>query len=203
MFGGAVIGATATIGAALISNPSWLRGDASKKPDQKVSTEQDQKVSAAVNTTTDTQNYAVRKLEPLETGKQISELPNSVYFFGSSFGLEKEIKDQKRDWINVSGARSSSSFEVQKVEGRYYLIGFIGDESFSQIGSLSTEKPIYTVIFPSPWGNIKKVIGIPFDSIYSIRERQLDIDQSKIISAFDIGFREAITNISAHELEEA
>ncbi len=143
----------------------------------------------------------VRALEPLETGKKIGELPNGVYFYDSPRAIEYEIEEPDDDFLNASSRDTKYSFEMQKVKNRYYLIGFISDEAYSKIGSISQDS-IYTMLFPNIWGGATKPVAIPFDSIYTIKTRTLDLDASKSIDMFDIGFREVLEKPSIHKVED-
>ena len=141
----------------------------------------------------------LRPLETLETGKRIGELPNNVYFFGSPIGVVYEINDPKNDFLQVTSRRLDNySFEIQKLDNRYYLIGFISDEIYSRIGSVNSENSIYAVFFPNMWGGAPHPVAIPFDAVYTIQTREIDLDSTTRISVLDIGFKEVIDRPETH-----
>lgn len=155
-------------------------------------------------------NESLRSLESLETGKKISQLPNNVYFFDLANAVVYEAEDAINDFIDAKKYRMfDDCFEIQKVDNRYYIIGFIGDSAYIKqsftILPLSFEiinlpNPTDFVVFPYPWGGSKKAIGIPFDSISNISYRKLDIDKNFSISVLDIRTKEIVENIIPHEL---
>jgi hypothetical protein len=142
----------------------------------------------------------LRSLETLETGKTIGQLPNNVYFFASSLSIKFEIKDPKIDFLNASSKDTHYNFELQKIENRYYLIGYISDEAYSVLGNIN-DKSVYTILFPNRWGGATHSVAIPFDSIYTINNRSIDLDQEKSIDIFDIGFKEVIEDPEIHKIE--
>jgi len=143
----------------------------------------------------------LRSLEPLETGKKIGEIPNGVYFFVWQFEIDEELEKDGDDWIAVSSVDHPSKFEIQKIDDRYYIVGFISDESHSKLGSID-EESIYTTLFPNQWNGAKNLIAIPFESIYTIKERSIDFDESKSVDALDIGFKAVLENPTIHKIKE-
>lgn len=142
----------------------------------------------------------IRALEPLETGKKISELPNGVYFFGLPLSIKYEIEDPKDDFLEVTTTRLSwYSFEIQKINNRYYLIGYVSDEIYSKIGSVNSSNHLSTTIYPKSWGDAKHVISIPFDSVIMIKDRTIDLDSQTKMGVIDIEFKEVIDNPIVHE----
>jgi len=141
----------------------------------------------------------LRPLEPLETGKKIGELPNNVYFFGSPNGVVYEIEDSNNDFLSVTSKRLNNfSFEMQKIDSRYYLVGFVSDEMYSRIGSVNSENSLYAVIFPNKWGGASHPIAIPFDTVYSAQDRTINLDSNTEIRAIDIGFKEVKDQPEVH-----
>lgn len=140
----------------------------------------------------------LRALAPLETGKKIGDLPNGVYFFASPLSIQYEVENSNQDFLEASSKDNYYYFEIQKSENRYYLIGFISDEAHSKIGSI-TKEPIYTQLFPNSWGVGGKAVAIPFDSVYTIRKRTVDLDETKSVDIFDIGFKQVIENPDLHK----
>lgn len=143
----------------------------------------------------------VRGLEPLETGKKIGKLPNGVYFFAHPTDIKHEIEKPDIDWLKASSKDTRYNFEIQKVDNRYYLLGYISSEAHAKIGSIS-EESIYTQLFPNSWGGAKKVVAVPFDAIYTIKQRSIDLDEDKSATIFDIGFKEVIENPELHKVNE-
>lgn len=140
----------------------------------------------------------LRGLQPLETGKKIGVLPNGVYFYANSLAIEHEVKDTEQDWLEASSKDESYKFELQKFNNRYYIVGFISDEAQAKIGSI-TKEAIYTQLFPNSWGGAGNLVSIPFDSIYTIKAREINLDTSKSVFIFDIGFKDIIEKPEFHK----
>ncbi|TSC77909.1 MAG: hypothetical protein G01um101424_43 [Parcubacteria group bacterium Gr01-1014_24] len=133
----------------------------------------------------------LRSLEPLETGKNISKLPDNTYFYALSTSIVYEIENTKEDFLQATNDYFNNySFEIQKISNRYYLVGSISDEAYSNIGSVSTNNPLYTILFPKSWGGATHYIAIPFDKIYTIKSRTINLDENTKMDVFDIGFKE-------------
>ena len=144
------------------------------------------------------QRDTFRKLEPLETGKEIGDLPNGVYFFAYAFSVSREVATPEEDTIKTTSKRCRDCFEIQKQDSRYYVIGFVSDEIFSRLGELSTGKSAYGILSPYSWGGAAHPIGIPFDSIYTIAPRTINLDEKTDMDILDIGFKEAVQNPIVH-----
>lgn len=140
----------------------------------------------------------VRALESLETGKKISELPNGVYFFSTPVGIEYEIENIGVDFIKASGFSNGYKFEIQKFKNRYYLIGFVSDETRSNLSSANSAKPLSAILYPNSWGGATHAIAIPFDMINAIDYRDIEQDAKTKITVFDIEFKEVIDNPEIH-----
>jgi len=143
----------------------------------------------------------VRKLDPLETGKYIGELPNGIYFFARDNVIICELTEYREECLTSSNKRGRNDFEIQKVDNEYILIGFIGIESYSKIGSTNAENPLRSVVFfPKPWGEITRVVGVKFSKICRLKMRTVDIDENSTMDIFDMCASEVLTNITPHEL---
>jgi hypothetical protein len=141
----------------------------------------------------------LRSLEPLETGKKIGELPNNVYFYASPLKVVYEIEDSKIDFLDATNKRINNySFEIQKIDNRYYLIGFVSDETYSKIGTVNSDNSLSTIIFPNKWGGASSPIAIPFDSVYTANDRDIELDSETTIHAIDIDFKEVIDQPQTH-----
>lgn len=106
--------------------------------------------------------------------------------------MNRDVLQAKNKSIN------NYSFEIQKVENRYYLIGFISDEAYSRLGSVNSNNSLYTMLFPNRWGGAKHSIAIPFEGIYTIRNRTVNLDENTEVDIFDIGFKEVVDNPGTH-----
>ncbi|OGD84117.1 hypothetical protein A2572_03255 [Candidatus Collierbacteria bacterium RIFOXYD1_FULL_40_9] len=139
----------------------------------------------------------VRTLEPLETGKNIDRLPDNMYGFEDSIDIAAYIKYPNNFPLKLSNS-NYKNFEIQKINNVIYLLGFIGDESFSKIGEISNSKPIDLVLFPASWGSMKHLIAIPFDSISNIEHRRVDLDYNNSIGILDLSTNKIFTGVTAH-----
>ena len=156
-------------------------------------------ISSQISSTTPLSNTVIRPLQALETGKSIGELPNDVYFFSDPSPISSEILNPTFDFISASNVREKNySFEIQKIDNRYYLVGYISSEDYANIGTVGASKPMYTILFPNKWGIGVDVVAVPFDSIYTIKGRTINIDSSNNIYVLDLGFKSLRTDLMAH-----
>ena len=140
----------------------------------------------------------LRKLKPLETDKYLSEMPDNIYGFGFGSAICYELQD-KKDFVKLSNIRETSAhFEIQKINNENYLVGFIGDESYANIGKLDKSNKLELMLFPLPWENFKNIVSIPFDSISKIEFRLINTEKNKKIGVLDIKANKIITNVQGH-----
>jgi hypothetical protein len=193
-----MVPAVSVVLAAIISAP-WWSDLLSKQNHTKQNGSMLEQVSGSPTPPSYTDN--LRPLRPLETGKKIGELPDGVYFFAHPRSIFYELEEADYDWIEASSKDTSYSYELQKKDQRYYLLGFISDEAHSKIGSISSN-PIYTQLFPNRWGGATNLVAIPFDSIYLAKDREINLDEVKSVTIFDIGFKEVVENPDFHKTIE-
>ncbi|MFA6146002.1 MAG: hypothetical protein WC697_01560 [Patescibacteria group bacterium] len=192
-----IVPAVAMFFAALISAPWWSNLFPLLFKDDVDNSQIS--INGPVENNSNVFNILLRPLESLETGKKIGELPSGVYFFGSPLGIKFEIEDPENDFLQATNKYSNNySFELQKIDSRYYLVGFIGDEAYSNIGSVNSEKSLNTILFPNLWGGAIHPIAIPFDAIYTINYRTINVDEKTDIQVFDVGFKEVIDKPEIH-----
>ncbi len=127
----------------------------------------------------------LRVLEPLETGKNIDKLPDNTYGFADVIDTAAYIKNPKIFSLTLSNS-SYKNFEIQKINSTNFLVGFVGNESFSKIGETNESRPINLTLFPSPWENMSYLVAIPFDSISDIAYRRIDLQDNLSVGALDL-----------------
>lgn len=69
---------------------------------------------------------------------------------------------------------------------RCFLVGFISDESFAQIGTIDKSKGLEVIVFSFPFKHFKNATSIPVNSISKIKWRELDFDKDTSIRVLDI-----------------
>jgi len=173
---------------AISSSPWWLRYFSATP-------ESEQPIVELYSKST---SRSLRALEPLETGKQIMELPHGVYFFVDPIFASYGVKNPEAYFFQATNRRRDNYFEVQKTENNYYLIGFISDEAYANIASVDRDNSMYTILFSNQWRDVKHPIAIPFDAINTIRSRRLDIDKQTQIQVLDVDFIEVKDNPEVH-----
>ena len=119
---------------------------------------------------------ALRRLEPLETGKSPDRLPDEVYFFLTApeikFLTTKPYQPNRAKAENVGSF--GSDFEIQKFGGELYLIGYISDEAFAEVGDKKFSSESHAVA-PIAWTGGQKAVAIPFRSIKNFSSRYINI----------------------------
>lgn len=127
----------------------------------------------------------LRALEPLETGKDVNKLPDNVYGFADGIYTAAYIESPKSFSLTLSNS-NYENFEIQKINSTNFLVGFVGDESFSKIGETNKSNPVSLTLFPKPWENMNHLIAIRFDSISDIAYRRIDLEDNKSMGILDL-----------------
>ncbi|MFH0764249.1 MAG: hypothetical protein V1927_04535 [Candidatus Omnitrophota bacterium] len=159
--------------------------------------------NSMVNLTMQKTQYAnvevLRKLKPLETGKDVSELPSGIYGFSVARAIVYGARYPGDKYLTLSNKKYGSFFEIQKVKNECFVIGYIGDEAYANIGKVKTANSVELTLSPSPWGSIKNVVSIPLKAILKIEDRVIDIDEDKNTTVLDMVTTTILTNVYEHE----
>ena len=143
---------------------------------------------------------SLRKLKPLETGKHLNEIPDNIYGFVHAVAFFWKMSENEKI-ITLSNEREiKDRFEVQKFNNEYYLVGFIGDESYANIGKVNKSNTLELTLFALPWENFKNIVAIPFNSIINIKSRAINIGSGHSAQVLDVVTSNIITNIQGHDL---
>lgn len=143
-------------------------------------------------------NVGLKSINPSDNGKEISQLPDGVYFYASPSLIISEVKSPKYDYLTTRDVRQGSDFELQKIENRYYIIGFFSDENYAKVDSINSFNSLNAKLFPVRWGGAKNAVAIPFDSVYSINEGEFIFDENNKAIILNIGSREVRNNTEYH-----
>lgn len=149
-----------------------------------------------------TKIVSLKKLKPLETGKHLNELPDNIYGFVHAWALSWDLKMPKNEqrMILSNERQTDYFFEVQKFNNRFYLVGFIGDESYANIGKVNKSNVLELTLFALPRENFKNLVAIPFESISKIDDRDINIGTGRSARVFDIVTNNIISDIQGHDL---
>lgn len=142
-----------------------------------------------------------RGLEPLETGKNIDDLPDYVYGYEHAIDIQYYIKfiSEKSNTFSINlSNRKNEDFEMQRVGGKNYLLGFVNSENYSKKGETSEFNPLNLILFPRPWKDMDKLVSVPFNSIIDINYRMVDVENNKSYSILEIKTSELITDAFVH-----
>jgi hypothetical protein len=157
-------------------------------------------VEPLIETVPSSKTTSLRKLKPLETGKHLNEIPDNIYGFVHAVAFSRKMPENK-EFITLSNERQIESyFEVQKFNNEYYLVGFIGDESYANIGKVNKYNTLELTLFALPWENFKNIVAIPFNAIINIKYREINIGIRHSVSVLDVVTNNIITNIQGHDL---
>src|SRR3989338_706116 len=131
---------------------------------------------------------SVRRLEPLETGKYIGDLPNDIYGFAHVENVAYEITTAKPHWksLKLFNQRDEHYFELQKHDNNHYLIGFIGADTFSRIGEITGSSSVAITLSPYKWGTEVKAVEILLNKIESAESRPINVNQEEIMYVLDL-----------------
>ena len=189
------------------NNPGSVKGDDNKVMSNvntgdyspPIQTGNNSPINLTIQKTEYIKDKALRKLMPLETGKDVSRLPNGVYGYAIPYAIAYKIKYPEMEILKLSNKKQTPDyFEVQKVNDQCFVIGYIGDESFSNIINASPPNSEKISLFPVKWGSMKNIVSISFNSILKVDAREIDIDEMKEISILDIVTTSVITDVYKH-----
>lgn len=122
-------------------------------------------------------NYPGLKLiSNLQSGKRIVDLPNQIWGYSSPIEVVFETRNKNGLLTLTAEASPDYRFEVQKIEDESYLVGFISEENYSNLGSINTEKTITMMVFPNLWSLFNHKVSIPFKSIIMANYREIPKD---------------------------
>ncbi|NQU77477.1 hypothetical protein HQ544_02155 [Candidatus Falkowbacteria bacterium] len=123
----------------------------------------------------------LRRIESLEVGKRVSDLPNGIYFFQDGIDISFAVPINDLNEIKAKGVRRTGYFEIQKYNDQIYVIGFINTENYSKIGAASSDNPLNIVLFPIQHNEYTKSVSIPLRDIEEINHRYLDLEGLDIL----------------------
>lgn len=145
------------------------------RPDPNDTIKEDRKISdeSLAQTSTNT-SITVRPLEPLETDKDIGKLPNGIFGYAYAFLIESQAKNNVG--LKLSREPSKNRFEVQKIKDEIFILGYVDEVSFSEIGELNGSEAKDIILFPTNWKGNKHPAVIPINSIKDISTRDIEVD---------------------------
>lgn len=119
---------------------------------------------------------SLRALDPLETNKDVSQVPNGVYGYAYNFQLTRFVQDATTG-LTLTSQVDAYKFEVQKDNNVISIVGFVDETTFSKIGEINKTNPLSMIIFPVNWNGDKRLISIPLESITKTTYRDIDFGQ--------------------------
>lgn len=189
--GGVITGIFLIISTLLSRTPSnYKKIDNTIKHNNKISEKVDDRKNNTDTLELSNNNLSpdtkLRKLDPLETGKRLDELPNGIYAYID--GINVQYVSPRAAIRASSRGGLPTSFEIQKQNNEIFLIGYIGEESCARIGQIEKLKGLECTLFPRPWKNIQNKVSVPLDSISKVDGRLIDVDDphSSMIYVLDL-----------------
>jgi hypothetical protein len=136
------------------------------------------------------QKQDLRKLEPLETDKKISETALGTYFHAAFAFLdfEQEGDREKRfESIKVDAYNYDVCFELQKhTNGNIYLVGYVSSESGAKISGPIGKTETDIVMSIRPWGDFNNIAVIPVSRISRCASRVITITENQNMIVLDL-----------------
>jgi len=141
-------------------------------------------------------SLGLRKLTPLETGKDIEETPTGTFFFVSSTSLshtyfwrgENYLEEVKKGAV-VDNRRNLvyDYFEIHYFsEDGLYLIGFVSADVASSISKLDGKDEKKILLSPYLWNSLNTLIHLPIKRIVKADRRIISTDDEKSIDVLDV-----------------
>lgn len=129
-------------------------------------------------------NGELRALDPLETNKDISRLPNGIYGYTYAFSITRFINETSNG-LSLTNQIDKYKFEIQKINNEISILGFVDETTFSKMGEIGKDNPLAIMLFPINWKNDKKLISIPIMSFVDVSSRDIDLDQLARMSVLE------------------
>jgi hypothetical protein len=135
------------------------------------------------------QKRDLRKLEPLETGKNISETAPGTYFY--VYPMYLDFKEGNRD-EQIGSAKVNSLwylgyFELQKhTNGNICLLGYVSSESGAKIAGPIRKTDTDIVACPQPWREFNTLAVIPVSRISKCASREITITEDRRMQVLDL-----------------
>ncbi len=132
----------------------------------------------------DRQPNTLRALEPLETNKEMSKLPDGIYGYAYAFNIARFIQNDTNS-LTLTNQPDKYKFEIQKNNDETLIVGFVDETTFSKVGEITKTNPSKVVVFPINWKKDKRLVLIPIKSFIDVTDREIDIDQWTRISILE------------------
>ena len=135
------------------------------------------------------QKQDLRKLTPLETGKEISETAPGTYFYVSCTYLNFKEKDRDEE---IGSAKVDSlwylgHFELQKhTNGNICLLGYVSSESVAKISGPIGKTDIDIVACAQPWREFNNIAVIPVSRVSKCTCREITITEDRSTRVLDL-----------------
>lgn len=126
----------------------------------------------------------LRRLEPLETGLPVSEMPNGTSFLVPSTSLLYNSPDE---WESDFGGPSGLRYVIHKVEGgRLFLFCFSTLETATQMAR-EDRRPMEATVASIPWRGFTTLVEIPVSRIQEVkRVRNIPDEELIMVEVLDV-----------------
>lgn len=133
--------------------------------------------------------YGLRDLEPLESGRAISETPRSTKFYVSA-AFVAEYLATPRDWSRIKVAPATTprsdflAFLLQS--GTFLLVAYCSESDAARLSSTAIDRSATFTVSPEPWTQMKVLILLPSDRIAKLDYRALNAGPAAPYAVLDI-----------------
>lgn len=152
----------------------------------------------SVNGSLVTSAARMRLVTRLESLLPLLILPQNTYGYTLANPVVQAIRNNRLNFINLNYKRKPVwCFEIQKFNNRYFIIGYISENSFIEvINAKKDDWPMFTLL-PIPWEYLRHIVAVPLDEIIEISERCVS-DHNKEIMVLDIKTKQIPTTARPH-----
>ncbi|WP_413429999.1 hypothetical protein [Synechococcus sp. Cu2B8-bc1011] len=127
----------------------------------------------------------VRELTPLQENLELCKLPNGVFGYGITWGIDRLIEGRWGDNCGVTLQKNpglNSNIEIHKSSnGTMYVFAYASESTLLSLKDPTRDKPIDIRLFDKPYKENRHLIGIPSSRIKNWFDRRIQND----ITVFD------------------
>jgi hypothetical protein len=204
-----ITGSLGLIGAIIIASSNWSCLQRADRAFQKGSGQNDQPTLASPPTLAPMKFYpttgiagntervgelrkelGLRGLDPLESGKVLSEAPSGTYFWIYPFNYslsDLQAGEFEKSEVRQVNIYASVHFEVHKDSvGRISLLGYASREAATNIAGLDGTREYNLVVSPMPWGVCDTLVSIPKERFVSAKRRTVQLPQRDFVVVMDV-----------------
>ncbi len=131
-----------------------------------------------------------RELEPLESGKSVSETASGTFFFADAGELAASLAsgEARREATTLRVCvESSRQFRLLKTsEDIVLVVAFVSQEQVACVSRLDGRSQKQITALPRPWGTVNTLVLLPANRACAAKLRTVQTDEANALAVLDI-----------------